>query len=112
MYGRNFMGVERTTFLIREDGTIGTIWQKVKVSGHAESRARSRAELCRNDVSDVRSPPCAAVRVDAIRATDLDMKTALAQETATRWFASQALAAFAARRAFTGTARPPGQAGR
>ncbi len=36
MYGRNFMGVERTTFLIREDGTIGTIWQKVKVSGHAE----------------------------------------------------------------------------
>ncbi|MEK1893439.1 MAG: peroxiredoxin [Rhizobium sp.] len=36
MYGRNFMGVERTTFLIREDGTIGTIWQKVKVPGHAE----------------------------------------------------------------------------
>jgi len=36
MYGRNFMGVERTTFLVREDGTIGTIWQKVKVPGHAE----------------------------------------------------------------------------
>ncbi|EPE98082.1 peroxiredoxin [Rhizobium grahamii] len=36
MYGRNFMGVERTTFLVRDDGTIGTIWQKVKVSGHAE----------------------------------------------------------------------------
>jgi peroxiredoxin Q/BCP len=37
MYGRNFMGVERTTFLIRADGTIGTIWQKVKVPGHAEA---------------------------------------------------------------------------
>jgi peroxiredoxin Q/BCP len=37
MYGRNFMGVERTTFLVREDGTIGTIWQKVKVPGHAET---------------------------------------------------------------------------
>jgi peroxiredoxin Q/BCP len=37
MYGRNFMGVERTTFLIRADGTIATIWQKVKVPGHAEA---------------------------------------------------------------------------
>lgn len=37
MYGRNFMGVERTTFLIRKDGTIATIWQKVKVQGHAET---------------------------------------------------------------------------
>ena len=37
MYGRTFMGVERTTFLIRSDGTIATIWQKVKVPGHAET---------------------------------------------------------------------------
>jgi peroxiredoxin Q/BCP len=37
MYGRSFMGVERTTFLVRADGTIGTIWQKVKVPGHAEA---------------------------------------------------------------------------
>ena len=37
MYGRNFMGVERTTFLIRKDGIIATIWQKVKVQGHAET---------------------------------------------------------------------------
>jgi peroxiredoxin Q/BCP len=36
MYGRTFMGVERTTFLIHADGTIVTIWQKVKVPGHAE----------------------------------------------------------------------------
>lgn len=37
MYGRSYMGVERTTLLIRPDGTIDTIWQKVKVPGHAEA---------------------------------------------------------------------------
>ncbi|KRB60158.1 bacterioferritin [Rhizobium sp. Root708] len=37
MYGRSYMGVERTTLLIRPDGTIATIWQKVKVAGHAEA---------------------------------------------------------------------------
>lgn len=36
MYGRTFMGVERTTFLILPDGTVAMIWQKVKVPGHAE----------------------------------------------------------------------------
>lgn len=36
MYGRKFMGVERTTFLIGPDGKIVRIWPKVKVPGHAE----------------------------------------------------------------------------
>jgi peroxiredoxin Q/BCP len=36
MYGRTYMGVERTTFLIGPDGRIAQIWHKVKVSGHAE----------------------------------------------------------------------------
>ena len=35
MYGRKYMGVERTTVLIAADGTIAQIWPKVKVSGHA-----------------------------------------------------------------------------
>ncbi|KPF67110.1 hypothetical protein IP69_14000 [Bosea sp. AAP35] len=35
MYGRSYMGVERTTFLIDRDGTIARIWRKVKVPGHA-----------------------------------------------------------------------------
>ncbi|MDR4494070.1 MAG: thioredoxin-dependent thiol peroxidase [Nitrospirales bacterium] len=34
MYGRKFMGIERTTVLIKEDGTVGRIWPKVKVDGH------------------------------------------------------------------------------
>lgn len=36
MYGRKYMGVERTTFLIGKDGKIARIWNKVKVAGHAE----------------------------------------------------------------------------
>lgn len=36
MYGRTYMGVERTTFLIDAKGEIARIWRKVKVAGHAE----------------------------------------------------------------------------
>jgi len=37
MYGRKYMGVERSTFLIGADGRIAKIWRKVKVPGHAEA---------------------------------------------------------------------------
>jgi peroxiredoxin Q/BCP len=36
MYGRKYMGVERTTLLIDGKGKIARIWRKVKVPGHAE----------------------------------------------------------------------------
>jgi peroxiredoxin Q/BCP len=36
MYGRKYMGVERTTFLIGADGKVVRAWRKVKVPGHAE----------------------------------------------------------------------------
>ncbi|MEN3930963.1 thioredoxin-dependent thiol peroxidase [Microvirga sp. W0021] len=36
MYGRKYMGVERTTVLIDPNGKIAQIWPKVKVTGHAE----------------------------------------------------------------------------
>ncbi len=35
MYGRSYMGVERTTVLVGSDGRIARIWSKVKVPGHA-----------------------------------------------------------------------------
>jgi peroxiredoxin Q/BCP len=35
MYGRKYMGVERTTFLVDREGKIARIWPKVKVPGHA-----------------------------------------------------------------------------
>ena len=36
MYGRTYMGIERTTFLIDKAGKIVRIWPKVKVAGHAD----------------------------------------------------------------------------
>ncbi len=37
MYGKKYMGVERSTFLIDGDGVVRQIWRKVKVPGHAEA---------------------------------------------------------------------------
>jgi peroxiredoxin Q/BCP len=37
MYGRKYMGVERTTFLIDREGRVAKIWPKVKVPGHAQA---------------------------------------------------------------------------
>ncbi len=34
MYGKTYMGIARTTFLIDKTGTIKNIWPKVKVDGH------------------------------------------------------------------------------
>lgn len=35
MYGKKYMGIERTTFLIGPDGKIVEVWNKVKAAGHA-----------------------------------------------------------------------------
>jgi thioredoxin-dependent peroxiredoxin len=37
MYGKKYMGVERSTFLIDAKGTLREAWRKVKVNGHAEA---------------------------------------------------------------------------
>ena len=39
MYGRKYWGVERSTFLIGEDGKIKRAWRKVRPKGHAEAVA-------------------------------------------------------------------------
>ena len=36
MYGRKYMGIERSTFLINHEGTLVNEWRKVKVKGHVE----------------------------------------------------------------------------
>lgn len=36
MFGKKYMGIERTTFLIGEDGRIRHVWPKVKVEGHVK----------------------------------------------------------------------------
>lgn len=37
MYGKTYLGIERTTLLIGSDGKIAQIWSKVKVPGHVEA---------------------------------------------------------------------------
>jgi peroxiredoxin Q/BCP len=37
MYGKKFMGIERATYLISQEGKISQIWRKVKVKGHVEA---------------------------------------------------------------------------
>ena len=36
-YGRTYMGIERSTFLIDEKGKITSVWRKVRVKGHVDT---------------------------------------------------------------------------
>ena len=36
MYGKKYMGIDRSTFLVGKDGKIARIWRKVSVPGHVE----------------------------------------------------------------------------
>jgi thioredoxin-dependent peroxiredoxin len=45
MYGRKYMGVERSTVLIDGKGKIAKIWRKVKVPGHAEAVLKAAQEI-------------------------------------------------------------------
>jgi peroxiredoxin Q/BCP len=45
LYGRHYMGVERSTFLIDAAGKIVRVWAKVRVKGHAEAVLDAAREL-------------------------------------------------------------------
>ncbi len=45
MYGREYMGVVRTTYLIDPEGKVAARWDKVKVKGHAEKVKEKLKEL-------------------------------------------------------------------
>jgi peroxiredoxin Q/BCP len=45
MYGRKYMGVERTTFLIDREGVVRKVYPKVSVSGHADAVLADLAAL-------------------------------------------------------------------
>lgn len=45
MYGKKYMGIERSTFLIDEKGIIRAIWRKVKVGGHVDEVAEAIGNL-------------------------------------------------------------------
>ncbi|MBN7778142.1 peroxiredoxin [Nitratireductor aquimarinus] len=48
MYGRKYMGVERSTFLIDPEGRIAEVWRKVKVPGHAQAVLEAAKKLRQN----------------------------------------------------------------
>jgi peroxiredoxin Q/BCP len=45
LYGRQFMGIVRTTYLIGADGKVARRWDNVKVNGHAEAVLAAVADL-------------------------------------------------------------------
>jgi peroxiredoxin Q/BCP len=45
MYGKSYMGVERSTFLIDRDGVIREIWRKVRVKDHVQTVTKRLHEL-------------------------------------------------------------------
>jgi len=45
MYGREYMGVVRSTYIIDPDGNIAALWTKVKVKGHTEEVKQKLQEL-------------------------------------------------------------------
>jgi peroxiredoxin Q/BCP len=45
MYGRKYMGVDRSTFLVDGDGKIARAWRNVKVPGHVEEVLKAAQEL-------------------------------------------------------------------
>ena len=49
MYGKQFMGIERSTFLIDASGTFREIWRKVKVKGHVEAVLAAVQTINRED---------------------------------------------------------------
>ncbi len=45
LYGKEYMGIERSTFLIDKDGILAREWRKVKVKGHAAEVLAAAKEL-------------------------------------------------------------------
>ena len=45
MYGRKFMGIERTTVIVDRKGRVAKIFPKVKVPGHAQEVEKALLEL-------------------------------------------------------------------
>ena len=45
MYGRKYMGIERSTFLVDAKGIIRNVWRKVSVTGHVDEVKKALSEL-------------------------------------------------------------------
>ncbi|WP_447728838.1 peroxiredoxin [Sphingomonas koreensis] len=45
LYGRKYMGIDRSTFLFGADGKLAQVWRKVRVPGHVEAVLAAAREL-------------------------------------------------------------------
>ena len=45
LYGREYMGIDRSTFLIDGEGVVRRVWRKVKVPGHVEAVLEAARQL-------------------------------------------------------------------
>jgi peroxiredoxin Q/BCP len=45
MYGKTYMGIDRSTFLIDKNGKVAKVWRKVKVPGHADEVMKAAQAL-------------------------------------------------------------------
>lgn len=45
LYGKEYLGIERSTFLVDSEGVIRAIWRKVKVKGHVEEVLAAAQQL-------------------------------------------------------------------
>ncbi len=45
MYGKKYMGIDRSTFLIDSKGIVRGVWRKVKIPGHIEEVAKAVSAL-------------------------------------------------------------------
>ncbi|MDP9127214.1 MAG: peroxiredoxin [Pseudomonadota bacterium] len=45
LYGRTYMGIERSTFLVDGNGVVRAVWRKVDVPGHVEDVKKAVANL-------------------------------------------------------------------
>jgi len=45
MYGRKYMGIDRSTFLVDAEGIVRAVWRKVKVKGHVEAVLKAAQAL-------------------------------------------------------------------
>ncbi|WP_374348178.1 peroxiredoxin [Phenylobacterium sp.] len=45
MYGRQYMGIDRSTFLIDKDGKVARVWRKVKTNGHGAEVLKAAQSL-------------------------------------------------------------------
>ena len=107
MYGKKFMGIERSTFLIDGAGRIARAWRKVKVPGHVDAVLEARR--CDRRRGPESTPPTLgpSLAVEVLTTADGRAKTALSRGTRRRWQAARAAGTPLSRWA-TRRRRPPG----